>query len=186
MTLSKQSPLLPELPELNNEPTLRGLIGGLLSGLVGALRENKLAAILALFACVFTSFLAFNARYDERPRYRQLILPNIERAESNFTITMDNAQHAPSELWRLHYFLTAHLKVKDVLRAARDRYPTTNEGLAAHREFIRYYELVNEEISIIRTQMSVDEQMDYWAEWKRRQAALQPIRDSWITWVRGS
>ena len=178
--MSKLNPLI-----VNDEPTVAGLIRGLIAGLAASVRENKLAATLAVFACIGVTFLAVTMRYDERPRYRELILPQIERAESNFTITMDNAENAPNDVWRLHYFLTAHLEVKDVLRAVRDRYPTTAEGVAAHNELIRYYELVNEELSIIRTEMSVDEEMDYWSEWKRQQALLLPLRDKWAAWVRG-
>ena len=170
---------------LSDEPTVLGLIRELLSGFVGAILQNKLPAMLAVFAGIVSTFLAVSMRYDERPRYRQIILPSIERAEANFTITMDNAEKAPGDVWRLHYFLTAHLKVNDLLRTIRGRYPTTSEAIAAHEELIRYYALVNEELSIIRTQMSVDERMDYWAEWKRREAKLRPARNKWQMWVTG-
>jgi hypothetical protein len=180
MTLSKQSRLL---PTLNDEPTLSGLVRGLFSGVVAAVRQNKLAAVLALFACVFVSFLAFTIQYDERPRYRQTILPSIQKAESDFQITMDNAEHAPNDVWRLHYFLTGHLKARDALRVARDRQPTTSQGIAAHADLIRYYQLVNEEMAIIRTQMSVDVNMDYWAEWKRQREQLEPLHEKWRRWI---
>ena len=168
-----------------HEPTVRDLVGELLSGGISTLRENKLATVLAVFACVLSTLLAYNIRYDERPRYREEIAPELLRAESNFTIMMDNADRAPNEAWRLNYFLTAHGKIKDVLRVAHNQFPVTAEGLAAHQDFIRYYDLLNEDLAILRTQMSVDEKMDYWAEWKRLEASRQPIRDQWLKWVDG-
>jgi hypothetical protein len=169
--------------QVSDEPRVRDLIKGLLSGFVSAVRENKLASTLAVFAGILGTFLAFTFQYDERPRYRAVILPDIQKAEANFTITLDNAEHAPSELWRLHYFLSAHTKIRDVLRVIRDRRPMTSDGVAAHNELIRYYRLVNEQMAIIRTEMSVNDDMDYWAEWKRQESQLRPIRASWLAWV---
>ena len=90
---------------------------------------------------------------------------------------------APNDLWRLQYFLVAHGKAREILRIAAERKPTTPEGIRAHNELIRYYELVNENMAIIRTEMSVNEKLDYLAEWKIDQLALQPIRQKWLDWV---
>ena len=167
----------------NSEPRIRDIALALIFGIVNAIRQNRLAATLAVFALVFTSFLAYAVRYDERPDYQRVLLPDIERAETNFLNALDNAEHAPNDVWRLQFFLTAHLKAKDALRVARSRYPASADAIAAHNELIRYYELANEEFSIIRTQMSVDEQFDYWKEWNQQNRKLESIRQRWMAWV---
>jgi len=139
---------------------------------------------LAVVAFAGASALAFSSQYDERLRYREVILPDIERAEALFFRLLKAAENPPSENWRLSYFLTAHIKAKDVLHVAKARQPKTRTGMKAHAELIRYYELVIEEFAIIRTQMSIDEDMDYLAEWRSRHARLKPIRDRWLAWLK--
>lgn len=164
-------------------PTARDLLKSLVASFFSSLRQNKLAAVLAAVACVVFTFLAIAMQYDERQDYRQAILPGIERAEADFGKFLDEADRAPNELWRLRYFLIAHSKAKEILRIAAERRPRTPEGIQAHDELIRYYSLVNENMAIIRTEMSINEKLDYLAEWKRQQVTLRPIRQKWLAWV---
>ena len=171
---------------MSEEPTVRGLLKSLAGSVFSSLRQNKLAAVLSGLACVAVTFLAIAIQYDERPRYRESILPEIARAETDFAKILERADNAPSELWRLQYFLNAHRKAKEILRIAAERSPTTPDGIEAHRELIRYYSLVNENMAIIRTEMSINEKLDYLAEWKRQRLVLQPIRENWLAWVNGT
>ena len=59
----------------------------------------------------------------------------------------------------------------------------TARGRKAQGELVRYYELVDEELAIIRTELSFKESYDYISEWKRRDAELLPIRKQWLTWL---
>jgi hypothetical protein len=138
---------------------------------------------MALIALLVTTFLALNSEYDERDRYRRVILPDLERAEGQFFGRIADSENAINDLWRLHYFLTAHSKAKDVLNLARSRKPRTKAAIAAHQELIRYYELATEDIAIIRTEMSIDENFDYLAAWSKEQSALEPIHARWKRWV---
>jgi hypothetical protein len=141
--------------------------------------------LLAALALVVSSGLALNIQFDERARYRSVILPDIERAEDQFSAAMNAAEQTSDELWRLQYFLDAHHKAKDVLRISKSNIPTTVAGRRAHAELIRYYELVNEELAIIRTEMSVNEKLDYISEWKMQHSQLSPIRERWASWIKG-
>src|SRR5204862_2349499 len=108
-----------------DDPTsLSGFVKSLAVGCVEALRRNKLPALLATLALVVSSALALNIRFDERARYRSVILPDIEHAENQFFAAMDIAEQTPDELWRLQYFLEAHHRVRDVLRIAKSNRPT--------------------------------------------------------------
>jgi hypothetical protein len=168
------------------EPTLRGLLGALALGALNSIRQNKLAAALAVFACVGGTYLAFSIQYDERPRYREAVLPDIKRAEAEFFKALDAADRASTDLWRLQYFLIAHGKAKDVLRIAKESEAVTPEGIRAHSELIRYYSLVNENIAIIRTEMSINQKLDFLGEWKKVRVKLEPIRNNWLIWVEGN
>jgi len=165
------------------EPTLRGLLLALALGALNSMRQNKLAAALAVFACVGGTYLAVSIQYDERPRYRETILPDIKRAEAEFFKALDAADDASTDVWRLQYFLIAHGKAKEVLKIAKESEPVTPEGIRAHGELIRYYSLVNENIAIIRTEMSINQKLDFLAEWKKVRIKLEPIRNSWLAWV---
>ncbi len=169
--------------DLDAAPTLGGLFGSLIRGFFETLRKNKLASVLAALVLVVSTVLAFSLEYDERPRYRQLIFPEIERAENQFIWSMHNAEAATSDDWRLHYFLTAHLKVNEVLRTAKAKWPSTASGRKAHRDFIRYYELIDEDLAIIRTEMSMNDSLDYWSIWKTKELELKPLRDHWNNWL---
>jgi hypothetical protein len=164
-------------------PTVRGLLKSIAASLFSSIRQNKLAAVLAAVAFVVSTFLAISMQYDERPQYRQSILPKIERAEADFVRYLEQADRATDERWRLQYFLVAHGKAKAVLRIARDDRPTSPRAIEAHEELIRYYELVNEHMAIIRTEMSINQKLDYLSEWKKQQAALQRIRQRWLAWL---
>ncbi len=63
------------MPE--NEATLSELIGSILRGSIGTVRSNKVAAAFAAVALAGTTLIAFNSQYDERPRYSQAALPEI-------------------------------------------------------------------------------------------------------------
>jgi hypothetical protein len=158
----------------------------LLRSCLDGLRRNKLPASLSAIAVILTTTLAFTSDYDERPRYRKLILPHISKAEQQFSSMMDAAEQEPDELWRLHYFLEGHRRAKAVLRAVTAEHPMTPAGRKAQRELVRYYELIDEQLAIIRTELSFNESYDYIAEWKRRQAELMPIRERWWNWIQPS
>jgi hypothetical protein len=162
-----------------SEPSVGDFLSSLCRNLLESARQNKLAASLAVVVLLVTTFFALNSQYDERDRYRRVILPDIERAEAQFFGRIEDSEHAVNELWRLHYFLTAHNKAKDVLNLARSRWPRTQAGIAAHHELVRYYELATEDLAIIRTEMSINENFDYLAAWGKERATLEPIHDRW-------
>ncbi len=165
------------------EPSLKSFVSSILRNLVDGIRGNRLAAALSLVAFLAVATFALSSQYDERPRYREVILPDIEAAENRFFKTLEAAETAPNETWRLHYFLIAHQEARQVLRVVRRRQPRTRDGIQAHSELIRYYDLVTEAMAIIRTEMSVDEKLDYLNEWKSQQEQLLRIRENWAAWV---
>ena len=160
---------------------LRSLVRSSIDGL----RRNKLPVVLSSIALVFTAALAFTSDYDERPRYRQLILPKIEKAETQFFDIMRESENEPDPMWRLLYFLEGHRRAKSVYRITNEERPASAAARKAQRELARYYELVDEHLAIIRTEMSFNESYDYVAEWKRRNAELMPIREQWLRWLQG-
>lgn len=167
------------------DPTsLGGLLRSLAHAAVDGLRRNKLAALLAAVTLIVSTALTLTSQFDERARYHEIILPEIERAEIQFLSTIKYAEQAPDEDWRLYYFLSAHGKAKEVVRVAKLHWPSTSAARKAHRDLIRYYELVDEEFATIRTEMSVNENLDYWAEWKKREGELREIRDRWARWAK--
>lgn len=164
------------------------LIRLLARGLVDGVRRNKLPACLSLVALILTTVLAYTSDFDERPRYRRTILPKIENAETKFFDEMREADREPAEPWRMLYFIEGHHRAKQAIQVIESEHPLTETGKKAQRSLVRYYELVDEELAIIRTEMSNNESYDYVAEWKRANARLLPIRDRWWQWVnsRGS
>jgi hypothetical protein len=173
---------LPQDPVIN-DASLRWLLRSLAHGLADGLRQNKVAAALAFLTLLASTVLALSSQFDERPRYREFILPDLLRIEGRFLSTMRYADHAPKEEWRLFYFLTAHDQIKDILRTAKGSWPASASARRAHGDFIRYYEAANEEFAIIRTEMSMKPELDYLAAWKKRDAKLRPFRDNWERWV---
>jgi hypothetical protein len=154
--------------------------------ILDGIRRNKLPAALSLAALVLTAAFALTSDFDERPRYRKFILPEVEKAESQFFGVMREAEDERDPYWRLLYFLEAHRRAKNVLQAIRSERPMTPSGRKAQAELVRYYELVDEELAIIRTEMSNKETYDYVGEWNRANAGLLPIRQRWQEWVNTS
>jgi len=167
-----------------DDPTsLSALVKSLAHTFAEGVRRNKLAASLSILTLILSTALSLTSEFDERPRYRQTILPEVQRAEEQFLRAMQYAEDAPSDDWRLYYFITAHRSAKDVLRVAKSQYPVTAKGRIAHDALIRYYEFVNEELAIIRTEMSLHEAYDYMAEWNRRDAEFLAVREQWARWA---
>lgn len=162
--------------------SLSGLGRSLVHAVIDGVRRNKLAASLALLTLIVSATFAVNSQFDERSRYRELILPDIQKAEARFFDLMSAAEQAPTEEWRLYYFVNAHRRAKNVLNVAKAHWPSTSPARKAHSELIRYYDLVDEELAIIRTEMTINESLDYVAEWKRQNAELQQIRKRWMSW----
>jgi hypothetical protein len=148
-------------------------------------RRNKLAASLSFAALIVTTAFALTSNFDERPRYRKVILPEIYKAERQFFDVMQQAEEEPDERWKLLYFIEAHRRAKNALRVVRSERPMTAAGRKAQAELARYYELVDEELAIIRTEMSNNDSYDYLSEWKRINAQLLPIRQHWEQWLGG-
>jgi hypothetical protein len=153
---------------------------------VDGLRRNKIPAAMAALALVLTTALTLTSDFDERPRYRKFILPEIQKVEQQFFSVMDEAAQEPDESWRLRFFLEGHRRAKTALRVVSEERPMTPAGRKAQRELVRYYELVDEQLAIIRTEMSFNESYDYISEWKRTDAELMPIRERWLRWIQPS
>ena len=155
-----------------------------LRSLFDGLRRNKLPAALSALALILTTALVLTSEFDERPRYRRLILPEVSKSEEQFFAVMAEAEQERDDVWKQRYFLEGHRRAKAALRVASSRRPMTAAGRRAQRELVRYYELVDERLAIIRTEMSFNESYDYIAEWKRQNAELLPIRERWAAWIR--
>lgn len=160
-----------------------GFVKSVVGSSVEGLRRNKLPAFLSVLALGLTTVLAVTSDFDERPRYRQVVLPEIEKAERQFAEAMTEAEQTSNELWRIRYFIEAHRRAKAALRTIRSAHAMTSGGRKAHNELARYYELVDEELAIIRTEMSFNESYDYITEWKRKNTEMLPIRERWASWV---
>src|SRR2546430_620947 len=136
---------------------LRSIGRNILEGI----RRNKLASSLSLIALVVSTAFALTSNFDERPRYRKFILPEINKAERQFLDVMRETEQEQDERWRLLYFIEAHRRAQNALRVARSEHAMTPAGKTAQAELVRYYELVDEELAIIRTEMSNNEFYDY-------------------------
>jgi hypothetical protein len=159
------------------------LLQSIKRNVLDGIRRNKLPASLSLAALVLTTAFALTTDFDERPRYRKFFLPDIQKAESQFLDVIHDAENEPDERWRLLYFLEGHRRAKSVLQLIRSERPLTSSGKKAQAELVRYYELVDEEFAIIRTEMSNKDTYDYISEWKRANAGLLPIRQRWQEWL---
>jgi hypothetical protein len=169
----------------HDDVTLRRLIRSIAGGFIEVLRGNKIATVLAATALVVTSIFAVTSQYDERPRYRQVILPEIATSEAQLDGLLKAAEETENDNWRIYYFIDAHQKARDILQLTRRRWPHTREGIRAHGELVRYYELLTEDFAIIRTQMSLNPAMDYMAAWRKVRAERWPVREAWAGWVNG-
>src|SRR5436309_10027317 len=150
------------------------------------LRRNKLPAALSAVALALTTALAMTSDFDERPRYRRFVLPEIEKAEKQFFDAMDEAAQTSNDSWRVRYFIEAHCRAKAALRAIRSAHAMTDTGRKAHNELIRYYESVDEELAIMRTEMGFKVSYDYIAEWQRENAEMLAIRQRLASCVNAS
>ncbi len=168
----------------SGETSIRGLIGAVASSVAETVRHNKLPSVLALVALVVFVPLT-GIRYDERGRYRQVILPEIERLETLYQAAIKRSEDAPTDAWQLYHFIDAHRLAGDVLDYLNRRKPVTGPGNQAHGDLILYYELVNEHFAIVRTEMSLALDLDFLVRWKEVQRDLAPIYDRWATWVEG-
>ena len=170
-------------PDLEpQESSIRGLMGAIASSIAEGIRQNKLSAVLALLALlVFIPLIGI--QYDERPRYRRFILPEIERLEARYHAAIKRSEDGPTDTWQLYHFIDAHRRAGDVLEHLRTRKPVTGLGIEAHGELILYYELVNEHFAILRTEMSLAMDMDFLSRWKEVDLDLKPIHDRWADWV---
>ncbi len=167
-----------------DEASIRGLIRAVASSVAEGIRQNKLSSILALVALlVFLPLIGI--QYDERPRYRQVILPEIEGLEARFQAAIKRSEDGPTEVWQLYHFIDAHRSARDVLEHLRTRKPVSGPGIQAHGDLILYYELVNEHLAIIRTEMSLAMDLNFLARWKEVEVELEPIYDRWSQWVSG-
>jgi hypothetical protein len=166
--------------------SLTGLLVSILRGIAESLRTNKLATALAAIAFVTTSILAFSSQYDERPWYRQVLLPDINRAESLFESRMHDAEETTNENWRLSYFIDAQKRTREAVNLLKNRWPHTHEGVRAHLRLIQYYELLLEDFAIIRTQLSLDDGMDYMSAFRKSELERRPLHDAWLAWVNGN
>jgi len=150
---------------------------------VDGIRRNKLPACLSLVALIRTTALALTSEYDERARYRKFIYPEIHKAEVQFFDVMSLAENEPTETRRILYFIEGHRRARSALKVIRSEHPLTAAGRNAQFQLARYYELLDEDLAIIRTEMSKDDSYDYIAEWKRTNAQLLPIRQRWLKWL---
>jgi hypothetical protein len=165
--------------------SLTGLLASIVRGIGESLRANKIATVLAAIALVTTSILALSSQYDERPWYRQVLLPDIKRAESLFEGRIHDAEETTNENWRLSYFIDGQKRTREVVDLLKNRWPHTHDGVRAHSKLIQYYELLLEDFAIIRTQLSLDEGMDYMAAFRQSELDRRPLRDAWLAWVSG-
>jgi hypothetical protein len=165
---------------------LSEFITALLRSIVEGIRRNKLPVCLSVVALVLTTAFALTSNFDERPRYRRFVLPEIEKAEKQFFAQMREAEAETEEPARALYFLEGHRRVKNVIQVLESQHPMTEDGKKAQFELLRYYTLLDEQLAIIRTEMSTNDSYDYIGEWKRANAQLLPIREHWLRWLNSS
>jgi hypothetical protein len=168
-----------------DDSSLRGLLAAIFRGIAESLRANKIATALAAIAFVTTGILAFSSQYDERPWYRQVLLPDINRAESLFEARIHDAEETTNENWRLSYFIDAQKRTREAVDLLKNRWPHTHDGVRAHSKLIQYYERLLEDFAIIRTQLSLDEGMDYMAAFRQSELERRPLYEAWRAWVNG-
>src|SRR5207247_7298708 len=92
-----------------------GFVQSVTHSSVDGLRRNKLPAFLSAVALALTTALAMTSDFDERPRYRRFVLPEIEKAEQQFLEAMSEAEQTPNDLWRVRSFIVAHRRGKTAL-----------------------------------------------------------------------
>ena len=56
--------------------------------------------------------------------------------------------------------------------------------LEKHREFIRYYDLLDSAFNDVGMQLRIDPNLDYVQRLKQKMDELKPIRDGWAKWAK--
>jgi len=168
--------------EPDNDISIRWLMKSLLRGVIGGLRRNRLAAILA--ASTLTALIAFAvySRYDGLRQYQGDVLPRLLRLETAYNNSLRTAANASGE-WRAYYFKEAHSGVRDILRAAGLDRPQGYGARRKHRQFVRYYEAIDETFHSLETQMAANPDMDYLGQLTKKMDELRPARDAWAAWT---
>jgi hypothetical protein len=168
--------------EPDNDISIRWLMKSLVRGVIDGLRRNRLAAVLA--ALTLTGLIAFGvySRYDGLRQYQNDILPRLLRLETAFNNSLGTAWNASGE-WRAYYFKDAHSRVRDILRAAELERPQGYSARRKHRQFIRYYEAIDEAFHRLEMQMAANPNFDYLSQLTGKMDELKPVRDAWATWA---
>jgi hypothetical protein len=164
------------------EVSARWLITSLVRAAIDAIRRNKLAAILAAGVLAILVALALDSRFDGLAGYQESIVPRLLRLETGLQRELRSAENATGE-WRAYYFENAHRQVRDILRAARLYRPDAYFARRKHRQFIRYYELLNSEFHAVQIQLRTQPGLDYLGELRSRTEKLKPTRDAWAEWA---
>ena len=168
---------------LDAQPSIAGIARSVVSSLGEGVGRNKIASTLALIALIVALPLVLGTRYDERPRYRQVLLPDIQRLEQRYRAALERAANDESEAGSVSEFIEAHERAVDVLEFIRSRRAVTADGARAHSALIRYYRLVDDHFAILRSEMSIDEDLDFLSRWEEISTRIQPIYDRWSTWI---
>ena len=166
-------------PGIDEEVSIRWLVTSIVRAIVDGVRRNKLAAVLAAVTLVVLSALAVSRQFDGLPEYQGSILPRLLRLEATYLDRLRVAESANGE-WREYYFKEAHSQVRDILRAASLDRPEAYVARRKHREFVRYYELLDSEFNSLRKQMRAKPNLDYLRQLTGKMKELQPIRDHWL------
>ena len=173
---------MPDDASIGDEGSLRWLIRSLAYGTLAGLRQNKLAAALGFVTLAVLLALALDSRFDGLAEYQESILPRLIRLETGFISSLKAAENGSGD-WRAYYFENAHRQVKDILRAAKLSRPRAHVAKTKHREFIRYYELLDREFVNIDVQLASNPNIDYVQQLRSGMEALKPIRDTWAQWA---
>ena len=169
-------------PEVDNGASLPWLIKSLAQGIVGGLRRNKIASILAGVTLIALIVLAADRRFDGLHQYQESILPRLLRLETGFLNSLRLAQNSSGE-WRGYYFENAHRQVRDILRAAKLARPEAHFSRKKHLQFIRYYQLLDSEFNTIGAQLRANPNLDYLSQLTAKMDELKPIRNDWAEWA---
>ena len=172
----------PDDPGFDGEVSVGWLAKSLARGIVDGLRRNKLATILAALTLLVLIGFAIDNRFDGLAHYQESILPRLLRLEIGFYNSLRVAENTSGE-WRAYYFKNAHTQVRDILRAARLDRPEAYVARRKHRQFIRYYELLDEQFNTIAMQLVANPNLDYVHQMTEKMKELRPIRDGWAEWA---
>src|SRR5262249_34863842 len=104
---------------------LSEFITALLRSIVEGIRRNRLPVCLSLVALVLKTAFALTSNFDERPRYRRFVLPEIEKTENQFFDQMREAEYETEEPARALYFLEGHRRAKNVIHVLESEHPMT-------------------------------------------------------------